>query len=133
MRAGLQDLHRLDASNRAAARRIRSVAPAPQAARMADWRLILWGNGMNENDDEAFAEARLIEAIENQLEAGEPPAAQATFNKLTLVGYEREEILALMAQVLAQEIRSMLRDDRGFDGAWYEQALRALPELPEED
>ncbi len=100
---------------------------------MADWRLILWGNGMNENDDEAFAEARLIEAIENQLEAGEPPAAQATFNKLTLVGYEREEILALMAQVLAQEIRSMLRDDRGFDGAWYEQALRALPELPEED
>ena len=88
---------------------------------------------MNENDDEAFAEARLIEAVENQLEAGEPAAAQATFNKLTLVGYEREEILALMAQVLAQEIRSMLRDDRSFDRAWYEQALRALPELPEED
>ncbi|MCQ4270364.1 hypothetical protein NA655_04970 [Pseudomonas kuykendallii] len=88
---------------------------------------------MNENDDEAFAEARLIEAIENQLEAGEPAAAQATFNKLTLVGYEREDILALMAQVLAQEIRTMLRDDRGFDMDWYEQALRALPELPEDD
>jgi len=88
---------------------------------------------MNENDDEAFAEARLIEAIENQLEAGEPAAAQATFNKLTLVGYERDEILALMAQVLAQEIRTMLRDDRGFDMHWYEQALRALPELPEDD
>jgi len=25
-----------------------------------------------------------------------------------------------------------MREDRPFDGAWYEQALRALPELPPE-
>ncbi|WP_349568558.1 hypothetical protein [Azotobacter salinestris] len=82
-------------------------------------------------DDEAFAEQTLIEAIENQIEADDPPAARATLNKLTLVGYEREEILHLMALVLAHEIAAMLREDRPFDGAWYEQALRALPELPE--
>lgn len=87
----------------------------------------------DDNDDEAFAEATLIQAIENQLEAGEPPAAQAVYNKLTLVGYEREETLELMALVLAHEIRAMLRDNRPFDSNWYEQALRALPELPEED
>ena len=86
-----------------------------------------------DNDDEAFAEATLTQAIENQIESGEPPAAKATFNKLTLVGYEREEILELMALVLAHEIDAMLRDDRPFDGAWYEQALRALPELPGEE
>ena len=87
----------------------------------------------DDNDDEAFAEATLIQAIENQLEAGDPPAAQAVYNKLTLVGYEREETLELMALVLAHEIRAMLRDNRPFDSNWYEQALRALPELPEED
>ena len=43
-----------------------------------------------DNDDEAFAEATLTQAIENQIESGEPAAAKATFNKLTLVGYERE-------------------------------------------
>ena len=85
------------------------------------------------DDDEAFAEATLTQAIENQIESGEPAAAKATFNKLTLVGYEREEILELMALVLAHEIDAMLRDDRPFDGAWYEQALRALPELPGEE
>ncbi|UVE17661.1 hypothetical protein NVV93_19200 [Pseudomonas sp. LS44] len=85
----------------------------------------------NEKDEEAFAEATLIQAIENQLESGEPPAAQATLNKLTLVGYEREEILQLMALVLAHEINAMLAADRPFDSAWYDQALRALPELPE--
>jgi hypothetical protein len=85
-----------------------------------------------DNDDEAFAEATLTQAIENQLESGEPPAAKATFNKLTLVGYEREDILNLMAHVLAFEIDNMLMEDRPFNGEWYENALRGLPELPPE-
>ena len=37
-----------------------------------------------------------------------------------------------MALVLAHEIKCMLSEDRPFDSAAYEQALRALPELPEE-
>lgn len=85
---------------------------------------------MSEQDDEAFAEDTLTQAIENQLEAGEPAFVQAVLNKLTLVGYEREAIIELMALVLADEIEVMLRDDRAFDLARYEQDLRALPELP---
>ena len=84
------------------------------------------------DDDEAFAEETLIQAIENQLEADNPPAAKAVYNKLTLVGYEREDILNLMAHVLAFEIDNMLTEDRAFNGEWYENALRALPELPPE-
>ena len=85
-----------------------------------------------DNDDEEFAESTLIQAIENQIESDDPPAAKATFNKLTLVGYEREEILNLMAHVLAVEIDAILEEDRPFDTQWYEAALRALPELPPE-
>ena len=86
-----------------------------------------------DNDEEEFAETTLIEAIENQIESEIPPAAKATFNKLTLVGYEREDILNLMAHVLAVEIDKMLEEDRAFDTQWYETALRALPELPQEN
>lgn len=85
-----------------------------------------------DNDEEEFTEATLIEAIENQIESDNPPAAKATFNKLTLVGYEREDILNMMAHVLAIEIDAILEQDRPFDTAWYEAALRALPELPPE-
>ena len=85
-----------------------------------------------DNDDEAFAEATLTQAIENQIESDEPPAAKATFNKLTLVGYAREDILNLMAHVLAFEIDNMLVEDRAFNSEWHENALRALPELPPE-
>ncbi|ALI07653.1 MULTISPECIES: hypothetical protein [Pseudomonas] len=85
-----------------------------------------------DNDEEEFVENTLIQAIENQIESDNPPAAKATFNKLTLVGYEREEILNLMAHVLAVEIDAILEEDRPFDTQWYEAALRALPELPPE-
>ncbi|MEQ7918968.1 hypothetical protein ABQX22_07205 [Xanthomonas sp. WHRI 1810A] len=83
-----------------------------------------------DNDEEDFAEATLTEAIENQIESDNPPAAKATFNKLTLVGYGREEILEMMAHVLAVEIDGILKDDRPFDTQWYEAALRALPDMP---
>lgn len=85
----------------------------------------------SDDDDEMFAEETLIQAIENQLEAGEPAAAQATLNKLTLVGYEREETIKMMALALAHEIKQMLEDDRAFDGERYESLLRNLPDLPE--
>ena len=85
-----------------------------------------------DNDEEEFTESTLIQAIENQIESENPPAAKATLNKLTLVGYEREEILNMMAHVLAVEIDKMLDEDRAFDTQWYETALRALPELPPE-
>jgi len=83
-----------------------------------------------DNDEEEFTETTLIEAIENQIESENPPAAKATFNKLTLVGYEREDILQMMAHVLAVEIDALLEEDRAFNTDWYETALRALPELP---
>lgn len=86
-----------------------------------------------DNDEEEFTESTLIQAIENQIESDTPPAAKATFNKLTLVGYERDDILNLMAHVLAVEIDKMLEEDRAFDTEWYETALRALPELPPEN
>ncbi|KRW61352.1 hypothetical protein [Pseudomonas sp. TTU2014-080ASC] len=87
---------------------------------------------MSEQEDEDFAQDTLSQAIENQLEAGDPPFVQAVMNKLTLVGIEREEIIEMMALVLADEIEQMLAADRAFDLARYEQGLRALPQLPEQ-
>lgn len=84
-----------------------------------------------EDQEDAFTEETLLAAIENQLEADDPPAARATLNKLTLVGYPREESLQMMALVLACEISAMLAADRPFDREAYELALRRLPELPE--
>ena len=106
--------YRVDADRQAAQRRVRYVEtnrpddgscticqldeenPAP----LDETPAMVQDNPSND-EDEAFAEETLIQAIENQLEAGEPAATQATLNKLTLVGYERDECLQMMALVLA--------------------------------
>lgn len=46
------------------------------------------------------------------------------------MGIEREEILQMMAHILALEIDGILAEDRPFNTAWYEAALRALPDMP---
>ncbi|WP_213878221.1 hypothetical protein [Pseudomonas sp. dw_358] len=87
---------------------------------------------INTEEDQHFVDNTLIEAIQNQIDSETPPATKATFNKLTLIGWERDDILDVMAQVLAVEIDAMLEADRPFDSVWYETALRALPTLPEQ-
>lgn len=136
--------YRIDADRQAAHRRVRYVEtnspddgscticqldeenPAP-----LDEKPAMAQETPSNEEDEAIAESHLIQAIENQIEAGEPAATQATLNKLTLVGYERDECVQMMALVLAHEIRSMLAEDRPFDASAYEIMLRKLPELPE--
>ena len=84
-----------------------------------------------DEQEEQFVEERLLEAIENQLAAQQPPAVQAVYNKLTLVGHTRDDIVQMMAQVLAWQISDMLKTEQPFDMAAYERALRALPQLPD--
>lgn len=90
---------------------------------------------MHESDDteDAFAHQKLVEAVENQLAANQPEAAQATLNMLALVGYSREDSLDLMAQVLAHRISVMLDSEEPFDLDAYERELRRLPRLPGEE
>ena len=91
---------------------------------------------MSQSDeaDAAFTHEKLLEAVENQLAEGAPAAAQATLNKLTLVGHERADSLDLMSQVLAYHINQMLeQQDAAFDLAAYEQSLRNLPDLPDKE
>ena len=84
----------------------------------------------DDDADEDFVAHQLIDAIERQLEAGTPACTQAVYNKLTLVGYPREEVLRLMTYVLADEIQHLIAEERGFDEGRYESLLRQLPELP---
>jgi hypothetical protein len=81
---------------------------------------------MTESDDEAFAEATLSEAIENQLRDGKPLAAKFTLERLLGAGHDRAEAIAMMAEVLGREVRALLDADRPFDMDAYVAALRAL-------
>ncbi len=86
---------------------------------------------MDDDTEDELVESQLLEAIENQLQEQQPPFVQSVMNKLTLVGHTRDEIVHMMAQVLAWQISDMLEADHAFDLLAYERALRALPQLPD--
>lgn len=88
---------------------------------------------MTEPNDEAFAQSTLSEAIENQLRDGKPLAAKMTLERLLAAGHDRADAVAMMAAVLAQEVRTLLDEDRPFDMDWYVAALRGLPAMPDDE
>lgn len=83
------------------------------------------------DEEDLLVQQQLVDAVENQLVANEPPCVQVVLNKLTLVGVEREEAIEMMAYVLAVEIQLTFLHERAFDAANYERMLRELPQLPE--
>lgn len=83
------------------------------------------------DEEDLLVQQQLMDAVENQLLANEPPFVQAVLNKLTLVGVEREEAMEMMAYVLAVEIQYSFIEDRAFDAQNYERMLRALPSMPD--
>lgn len=112
------------------------VAPVSQQVKVAQQESTQGVTEMatdeNTEADEELVADELIQAIENQLSAQQPAATQAVLNKLTLVGHSRDEAVYMMSQVLAWQISEMMQADRPFNMQAYEQALRALPQLPEE-
>lgn len=88
-------------------------------------------NEMLPDEEDLLVQQQLVDAVENQLLANDPPCVQAVLNKLTLVGVDREEAMEMMAYVLAVEIQYSFIEERAFDVQHYEQMLRALPSLPD--
>lgn len=70
----------------------------------------------------------LHEIVASQLWDGDPPEAWQTAQRLLAAGYERHEILHMLASVVAREVFDVLAEGRAVDPAGYVRALAGLPE-----
>jgi hypothetical protein len=73
----------------------------------------------------------LIEVVENQLRANDPPVVAVTLARLLAAGHGRDEAVALIGAALMIELNDMLRSGRVYDGASYAAKLASLPALPD--
>jgi hypothetical protein len=88
----------------------------------------------SESDEEFDRVAQsLIEAVEGQLSANDPPEVAATLARLLAAGYDRDRAIAMIGTVMMIEMNEIMRNDRPFDRALYAGRLAALPELPDFD
>jgi hypothetical protein len=67
------------------------------------------------------------EIVANQLADGDPPEVYETAKRLLAAGYDRHEVLHMLARPMASQIHVTLADQQPYDQAQHVAALRALP------
>lgn len=72
------------------------------------------------------------EIVANQLWADDPPEMWETAQRLLKIGYDRHEVLHMLASVLSDEVFQMLRQHEPHERERVRTALAALPESWEE-
>jgi hypothetical protein len=73
----------------------------------------------------------ILDVVNNQMRALNPPATKETFNRLVAEGFAQDEARRLIGCVVASEIFDVLKHAQPYDEERYVNALRKLPELPE--
>jgi hypothetical protein len=103
-----------------------------------DYRLVDFqptGSGPDFEDEDSEehvgVQATLLQVVEEQLRAGNPPETRRTLQRLVGRGYVEDEAKMFIQTVLACEAYSILDAEEEFDEKRYVEALRRLPALPE--
>jgi hypothetical protein len=75
----------------------------------------------------------ILEAVENQLEANEPPKVRETLKRLMSDGIDRDEALKYIACALSVEIFGAVKHSESYKPMRYHTNLDRLPQMPWEE
>lgn len=81
-------------------------------------------------NESEIARKAILEVLDNQLAAGNPPETRETLDRLLAEGHPDAEARKYIACVIASEIFGVIREGREYDHSRYVDALHALPKLP---
>jgi hypothetical protein len=73
----------------------------------------------------------IMEVVDNQLRANDPPETNQTLLRLISEGYSETQAKELIATVILFDLSTMLRERREFDHDTFVQLLDQLPNMPE--
>lgn len=85
------------------------------------------------NGDPNKAGLAMLEVVENQIQANDPPLVKETFNRLRKLGISRKEAKKYIACALSVEIFEVMKNESEIDYDRYFKNLENLPELPWDD
>ena len=72
----------------------------------------------------------IIEVVDNQVDANDPPEIRQTLVRLMTEGFSENEAKELIGNVVVVEVFEVLKAGKPFDIKRYAAALARLPELP---
>ena len=68
----------------------------------------------------------ILEVVENQLRDNDPPETQQTLDRLLAAGHSRKRAMEMIGSAVAEEIWTVLRQEKPFDRKRYKAALDKL-------
>lgn len=96
---------------------------------------------MSNKDDEPIVNAdteegqmageAIVEAIENQIEGGNPEEVGKTLDRLMKMGETRQNAIRYIATVFAVEMYEIMTNGKSFNEKRYVKNLKRLPTLPD--
>ena len=85
------------------------------------------GNKMRTNPR---SKAIILEVVDNQLKANDPPETRSTLDRLLAEGYSEKAAKELIGCVVTSEIFDVTKNKEEFNLKRYVDALNKLPQLP---
>ena len=83
-------------------------------------------------EEKPYLKSAILEVVDNQLQANDPPETRQTFNRLINEGYSEKEAKELIGCVVTSEIFDVLKKQEPFNSERFAEALNELPKLPQD-
>lgn len=77
-----------------------------------------------------YLKAAILEVVNNQLEANEPPETKETLERLISDGFSKKKAMDMIGAVVSAHIYDILNEKHGFQKEKYVMDLKKLPKLP---
>ena len=87
---------------------------------------------MNGEEGNPYLQAAILEAVENQMRDNDPPETNETYERLVREGHSEEDAKRLIGCVIVSEMFDILKKKQEFDLGRFVQALKKLPDLPDD-
>jgi hypothetical protein len=78
-----------------------------------------------------YLKSAILDVVDNQLQANDPPETRQTFDRLISEGYSEDEAKKLIGCVVTSEIFDVLKKQEPFNPERFAKALNELPKLPQ--
>ena len=70
--------------------------------------------------------ALILEVVENQLRANDPPETRQTLERLLAAGYSRQEAVEMIGSAVVGEIWGVLKENKEYDAVRFREGLEGL-------
>ncbi|MFH1666101.1 MAG: hypothetical protein ABIA17_00805 [Elusimicrobiota bacterium] len=83
-------------------------------------------------EENPHLKSAILEVVDNQLQANDPPETRKAFDRLLSEGYSEEEAKKLIGLVVTSEIFDVLKKQEPFNPERFAKALNELPKLSQD-